>query len=193
MIAVFIAIIFWLISIEEGCIVLCSDCKKRPACVHITQIINNQKTEKNLCEECAKSIGEVSFSFDNQFHVHDFLKGMFSQVFFAGTQSQGEVTCQECNMTYSDFNHNGKVGCSACYTAFDDQLEPLLKRIHGASRHTGKLPKRSGGMLKVKQQIKSMRQQLEQYVINEEYEQAAIMRDKIRILEKQLGHNSKEE
>lgn len=172
---------------------LCDDCKKRPACVHITQIINNQKTEKNLCEECAKSVGEVNFSLDNQFSVHDFLKGMFNHGFFAKAQPQGEVTCQECGMRYSDFNNKGKVGCSACYSVFGKQLEPLLKRIHGASTHTGKLPKRSGGILKVKQQIKKMRQQLDQYVSNEEYEQAAKVRDEIRSLEKELDLTGKEE
>jgi len=172
---------------------LCGDCKKRPACVHIIQIINNQKTEKNLCEECVKNIGEVSFSLETQFQVQDFLKGMFNQGFFAETEEQSEELCTECGMRYSDFNHKGKVGCSACYTVFGTQLEPLLKRIHGTNRHNGKLPTRTGGRLKVKQQIKGMRQELEHYVISEEYEQAAIVRDKIRVLEKNLEVSDKEE
>ncbi len=172
---------------------LCNDIKKRPACVNVTQIINNNKIEKNLCEECVKNIGEISISLDTQFQVNDFLKGMFSHGLFPKHQMTDEITCDECGMAYSDFNHHGKVGCSNCYTVFAEQLEPLLKRIHGASSHTGKLPKRSGGRMQVKQQIHSMRQELEQYVIHEEYEQAAIIRDKIRVLEKELDLTCKEE
>lgn len=171
---------------------LCSDCKKRPACVHITQIKNNKKTEKHLCEECAKNIGAINVSFDNQFQVQDFLKGMFNQEFFSDAQTTSEVICQDCGMTYGDFNQKGKVGCSNCYIAFSEQLGPVLTRIHGANRHTGKFPKRSGGALKVKQEIKKMRQELEQYVINEEYEEAALIRDKIRSLEKNIGMDNKE-
>jgi len=167
---------------------LCDDCKKRAACMHITKIVNNQKDEKHLCAECAKAAGEISLSFDTQFYVHDFLKGMFNHGLFADKQVVKELdSCSECGMTYSDFNRKGKVGCSACYITFGGEFEPLLKRIHGASYHTGKIPKRSGATVKARQQIKKMRQQLEQHVTNEEYEKAVILRDEIRNLEKEIG------
>jgi len=173
---------------------LCDDCKKRTACMHITKIINNQKTEKSLCAECAKAAGEISLSFDTQFYVHDFLKGMFNHGLFTDAQVVKEQdNCPECGMTYSDFNRKGKVGCSACYVTFGEQFDTLLKRIHGASCHTGKIPKRSGGTVKVRQQIKKMRQQLEQYVLNEEYEKAVVLRDEIRRLEKEIECKGEEE
>ncbi|HEY3424366.1 MAG TPA: UvrB/UvrC motif-containing protein [Negativicutes bacterium] len=162
---------------------LCDECKKRPACVHITKITNNQKIEKHLCEECAKVSGEMNFSVDANFSVQDFLKGMFSHA-FSGEVLQDEVTCGKCGLTYSDFSQNGKVGCSACYCTFGERLDPLLRRVHGASVHTGKLPKRAGGILESRQQLKRLRQELDKHVSREEYEEAAKMRDKIRQLEK---------
>jgi len=167
---------------------LCDDCKKRQACVHITKIANNQKIDKHLCEQCARESGEMIFSTDHKFSVHDFLKGMFSNSFADAAQPKVEA-CANCGMTYRDFSRSGKIGCSACYSTFGSRLEPLLRRIHGASVHTGKVPRRSGGMLEIKQRIKQMRQQLEQYVANEEYEQAARLRDEIRNLEKELNAN----
>ncbi|AIF50084.1 UvrB/UvrC motif-containing protein [Pelosinus sp. UFO1] len=173
---------------------LCDDCNKRTACMHITKIVNNQKTERNLCAECAKAAGEISLAFDTQFYVHDFLKGMFNHGLFADPKIvEGQAHCPECKMTYDDFNRKGKVGCGACYTVFGEQFDPLLKRIHGASSHTGKFPKRSGSTLKIRQQIKNLRQQLEQYVLNEEYEKAVILRDDIKKLEKEIGLKGKEE
>lgn len=165
---------------------LCDDCKKKPACVHITKITNNQKVDKYLCEQCAMESGELVFSTDHKFSVHDFLKGMFSNSLAEAAQPQSEA-CTNCGMTYRDFSRTGKFGCSSCYSVFGDKLEPLLRRIHGATNHIGKVPKRSEGVLGIRQRVKGLRERLEQYVLNEEYEQAASLRDEIRQLEKELN------
>lgn len=167
---------------------LCDDCKKRPACVHITKVINDQKVEKHLCEECAQKHGEVSlanFAMNNKLSVHDFLKGMFSHCFLE-ERPENEVACDNCGMTYTEFSRTGKIGCTGCYVAFGERLEPLLRRIHGASTHTGKVPKRTGGLLEVKQRLKRKKQELERHIAREEYELAAQVRDEIRTIEKEL-------
>lgn len=166
---------------------LCDDCKKNQACVHLTQITHTQKIDKHLCEECAKKYGELIFNIDQKFSVNDFLAGMFNNGLVEVDNSQlKEMTCPNCGMTYSDFSRTGKIGCSICYATFAKKLEPLLRRIHGASSHIGKFPKRSGGKLGLKQRIKQMRNTLTTHVANEEYEQAAKLRDTIKELEKEL-------
>lgn len=167
---------------------MCEDCQKRPACVHITKVNNNHKTEKHLCEYCAQKAGEFSFSSDAGLSVHDLLKGMFSQG-FVETQQKALPVCANCGMAYNDFSHNGKIGCSVCYSTFADRLERVLRRIHGANAHTGKVPRRTGGDLAARQKLKKMKRQLETYIASEEYENAAKLRDEIRQLEKQLEHS----
>lgn len=167
---------------------LCDNCKSKPACVHVTKIINNQKIEKHLCEDCAQSTGEMSFSMVNNFSVNDFLKGMFNHEFINGASPKTEIACHNCGMTYTDFSSSGKIGCSACYQVFGAKLEPLIRRIHGTCRHTGKVPKRGQGTLEVKHRLKQMKQELERHIASEEYEQAAKLRDEIRALEKQIGN-----
>lgn len=166
---------------------ICDDCQKRPACVHITKVNNNHKVEKHLCEYCAQKAGEFNFTADAGLSVQDLLKGMFSQGFVENQQKTISV-CSNCGMSYSDFSHNGKIGCSVCYSTFADRLERMLRRIHGANAHTGKVPHRIGGDLAAKQKLKKMKRQLEAYIANEEYENAAKLRDEIRVLEKQLEH-----
>jgi protein arginine kinase activator len=168
---------------------LCDDCKKNPACMHITKIVNNQKIEKHLCNECARKTGEMNIAglaFDNSFSVQDFLKGMFSQVFVEEAQPAAETACPNCGMTYNEFSRGGKIGCSTCYTTFENRLEPLVRRIHGASAHIGKVPRRFGGFLEAKLRIKRLKQDLERQVACEEYEKAAKIRDEIRELEKEM-------
>ena len=165
---------------------LCDDCKKNQACVHLTQISANEKIDKHLCEECAKKYGELIFNLDEKFSVNDFLAGIFNSSDSEALAPQALV-CPNCGMSYQDFSRSGKIGCSICYNTFAKRLEPLLRRIHGASSHTGKVPRRSGGEIELKHQIIALRKALKAHVANEEYEQAAALRDQIKDLEKQLN------
>lgn len=170
---------------------LCDDCKKKQASVHITQITNNQKVDKHLCNQCAQGYGHLGLAMNSQFTVHDFLKNMFTSG--AGDNALRSSTgCSNCGMTYQDFSRSGKFGCSNCYSSFGSRVDPLLRRIHGCTGHIGKIPRRTGGELEMKQKIKKLRHDLERHVVQEEYEQAAKVRDAIRVLE-QKQHPGKEE
>jgi protein arginine kinase activator len=171
---------------------LCDECQKEQACVHITKIINQQKIERHLCEQCAQKTGEIigkgiNNVLGSKFSVHDFLKEMFNYTVADSAQKTLEPVCPECGLSYSEFSRSGKFGCSTCYQAFGGQLEPLIKRMHGTVLHTGKVPRRGGIKYSVQQRIKQLRQELEQHVNREEYEQAARLRDEIKALEKQLA------
>ncbi len=169
---------------------LCDDCKKNQACIRLTQVsnVNASKIDKHLCEECAKKYGDFIFNVNQNFSVNDFLAGMFNKSLPDTPQAQPRVEeCPNCHMTYRDFSRNGKIGCSICYEIFAKKLEPLLRRLHGDSSHTGKIPKRSGGQIELRQRIIKMRKVLSNYVVNEEYEEAAKLRDEIKALEKELS------
>ncbi len=164
---------------------LCDKCKQRPACVHITKIINNQKTEQHLCDICAAESGDAMLTAESMFSVQDFLKGMFSSG-IVPQQKEHNYECENCGLSYNDFSRVGKFGCSECYKYFGDQVTPLIRRIHGTRGHTGKVPKKAGGMLVVKQQLAQLREELTRCINNEEYEQAAVIRDRIKELEKSI-------
>jgi protein arginine kinase activator len=64
----------------------------------------------------------------------------------------------------------------------------MLRRIHGKTFHVGKVPKRSGGQIRIKQEIDRLKRELQEAVNAEEYERAAVIRDKIKELEQnQIG------
>lgn len=37
---------------------LCDNCKKNEATVHMTRVVNGKKSERHLCNACAKQQGE---------------------------------------------------------------------------------------------------------------------------------------
>ena len=76
------------------------------------------------------------------------------------------------------------MGCAQCYKTFNSELLPYLKRIHGSIKHSGKIPNRAPLIVKPKEDsIESLRALLNSLVSEEKYEQAAVVRDKIRKLE----------
>jgi len=162
---------------------LCEECGKRPATVHFTKIINGQKSEAHLCQICAAQKG--GFQMDFSLNFNDFFKNFFDPGQGPGKFAVGleaEHKCSRCGLSYRDFTKNSKFGCPHCYREFRGMLEPLLRRIHGSSRHLGKVPQRTGGKIRQQREIEWLRAELQRKINNEEYEAAAQIRDRLRAL-----------
>jgi protein arginine kinase activator len=166
---------------------LCNICGKKEATVHLTEIINDQMTKLNLCEDCAREKGA---EMEEHFGLSELLAGL-TDMGGAVEQGSGVTTkCQNCGMTYQNFRKLGRLGCSVCYDTFKKELSPLLKRIHGSDRHVGKVPLKGGKTIKDTRTLQDLKMQLEKAIQTEEFEEAAKLRDKIRDLE---AKRSKEE
>lgn len=167
----------------------CQKCQQHPAAVRITRIINGEKSELQLCQECAAKMQGDAFQWDTQFPFN-LLSSLFEETEPAIGFSQGDkrppVDCSTCGQTYKDFRQTGKLGCGECYEIFNAQLAPVIRRIHGSESHTGKIPCRSGEKLTLKKEIGELKKQLRSLVEKEEFEQAAQIRDKIRAIEDKI-------
>lgn len=163
---------------------LCDECGKRPAAVHITKVENGKKTDMHLCEQCAMQKNLLSLS--TSFSVNDLLAGLLSSGGPTSIKADmvNDVKCNVCGLSYSRFRETGRFGCGNCYKVFGERLNPLFKKVHGNTSHTGKIPNRAGGKIKVLREIEKLKQQLDEAVKNEEYEKAASIRDKIREINK---------
>jgi protein arginine kinase activator len=167
---------------------LCQECRERPANVHLTQIINQEKTTRHLCEQCAQEKGGFAFQVQTPFSIHSLLPGLLeTEGLPAGPAEVAcKVQCEQCGLTYAQFGKIGRFGCDGCYSAFNGRLRSLFRRVHGAAKHAGKVPARAGVRLKIQRGIGELRRQLQLHVDREEFEQAAAMRDRIRQLEREL-------
>lgn len=156
----------------------CDKCGK-PATIYLTEIINGEKIEKHLCEECAADEG---FTIKAGMPISQLLEDFILQT--AGDSDEAEPTCEVCGMTFSQFRQNGLLGCPNDYDAFEKPLLVLLERAHdGATQHIGKVPHRAGGDQKKQNSILRLRAQLKGAIAAEDYERAAMLRDQIREFE----------
>lgn len=170
----------------------CQECGKRPATLHFTKIINGDKTEFHICESCAREKGDSIPGAPNSFSIHSLLSGLLdfesigSSAPSQGQQSSQSLRCEECGLTYAQFSKIGRFGCSSCYKQFGEKLDPLLKRVHGSTVHSGKIPRRTGGQIQCKREIEQLRRDMQMYIEQEEFEKAAVLRDRIRELERKI-------
>lgn len=168
---------------------LCDRCQERPAEVHFTQIVNNIKKQMNLCSACAAALQAESLGAASQLNLHDFLAGLINHHFTGSsikTNATPQVHCEKCGSSETQVAKSGLFGCSDCYSRFGERVRPLLKRIHGSSTHTGKVPKRTGGTALIAKEIRLLKNQLQEAIKIEEFERAASIRDRIKELEQKL-------
>jgi len=170
---------------------LCDDCKKNEATIHFTQILDNKVTKSHLCQECAKEKGLFFPSLDEALFEgpHLALASLLAGLSDIGAPYALEKPklarkCPNCKATYDDFRESGRLGCSECYRTFEKELVPLLRRLHGSVQHTGKVPLKKVGVGKKGKEIMELRRELQKAIDKEEYEKAAVIRDRIKELEK---------
>ncbi len=160
---------------------LCELCKQSQATVHLTEIVNEQMSELHLCETCANQKGS---QVESHFGLSDLLSGLADFGKTPESEEVGGKACLNCGMTYDDFRKVGRLGCAQCYGAFKRSLTNLLKRIHGSPIHLGKSPARLvKSTPKSKSELQELKRKLEKAIDEEEFEQAAQLRDQIRRME----------
>ena len=166
---------------------LCQNCGKYEATTHIKRVVNGDTTEMHLCSDCAQHLGYGDMFSGFGLNLDDFFGGFLEdtvQKLSAPTQDK----CPKCGNTFEDIVRSGKVGCSECYRMFYDKLLPSIQRIHGRIQHSGKQIAAEAKSKKVEEEkptdvLASLKQQLNEAVEKQEYEQAAVLRDKIKELE----------
>lgn len=181
---------------------LCENCGKNYANVRYTQIINGNKKELSLCEECSKKLGIDHLSFDMPIDFSSYLSDFFGEYenesILPILNNINQLECSNCKTTFEEFMNKGKFGCKDCYETFKEKIDPLLKNIHGANRHIGRLGqikenrqvlektdvKDNLNEIKENDKLIQLKNQLKEAVKDERYEDAAKIRDEIKNLEK---------
>ncbi|ENX6203361.1 UvrB/UvrC motif-containing protein [Listeria monocytogenes] len=164
---------------------ICQRCGENKAVIALQQLNELGKVESlYLCENCASDEALSS--------EKDLVKAMdtFSEValdFLTLLQkeenTQKEVVCENCQLSFEEFLKTNRVGCPECYSAFEAQLVPIIGRVqNGYKKHIGKVPAEVERAEGVQNEISRLQEKLAQLVKNEEFEEAAVVRDEIKAL-----------
>lgn len=168
---------------------LCEYCNKKEATIHLTEILEGERSEAHLCEFCAKKIGINSKLSGFSPNITDMLSFIEVDEAFDDTNRPSAV-CGVCGTDFSKYANSGKVGCPDCYAYLKENLSGVINGYHGDKIHAGKIPaqwrapaqkKRSEAESDLESQsVVQMEKYLKQAVLDERYEEAALLRDKIK-------------
>lgn len=156
---------------------LCDICKQNVATVHLTQMVEGKTKKVDLCEGCSKDKG---IDDPTGFSLADLLLGLGAAQEMAQAASGSDLKCPSCGFTQADFKKSGRLGCADCYTTFAEGLEGLLKSMHKGTRHAGKVPQSLQHNKDVTEKLNGLQKRLEKAIAEEDFEQAAVLRDEIK-------------
>lgn len=157
---------------------LCENCGKNTATTLVRTVVNGVVKEQRLCSKCAK--GYTGLPHSGLANMLASMLGDITDTRFIGE----EAKCPICSASFSDIAKTGRVGCAECYKTFKNELLPYLKRVHGSTKHVGKVPNSAPlSVVPETENLEALRSQLSRLVSEERYEEAAVVRDKIRNLE----------
>lgn len=173
-----------------GVYMLCQNCKRNDAAVHLKRIINGEAAEIHLCADCAGSLG-----------VSDGISG-FSPFggFFGGVLASSDtrrisnkvLRCETCGFSFDDISKTGFPGCPDCYRVFLQKMRPMIRKIHGSAVYKGENPTEVQSepeiySTAVPDKLTELKMQLDAAVSEQNFEFAAVLRDEIKKLSGEEG------
>ena len=167
----------------------CERCKKNEATIHLSEVIKDMQSEIHLCEACANEVGLNAKISNFSISIPEMLT--FMNVDEITDYNDGKF-CAACGSSFIDYKRDGKLGCPECYNNMSEFITPVLTGCHGEKRHIGKSPIYNEKAYYSDDELRDYRvnaenaddlqAQLNAAVNEERYEEAAILRDKIREL-----------
>ncbi len=159
----------------------CQSCSN-PATFHTTTIEKSgQKRTIHLCQACAEQMQLMSKQ--QELNLPVIVQKLIGQFVDPVSDELARLTCPECGIQFMEFRQQGRLGCPHDYAVFRAGLEPLLERIHRAVRHVGKSPRRGAAARAEQAEVIELRRRLRRAVEAEAYEEAARLRDLLRLKE----------
>lgn len=155
---------------------ICQRCQNE-ASVHLTERVDGRRRELHLCVGCARKAGVVLPETPPDLGLDSVVQSLIAKHVGELVGELAELSCPDCGMRYMDFRVGGRLGCPHDYQVFQSGLLPLLQRFHGATRHVGK---RARPRPEAAERLR-LRSRLREAVALEDYEEAARLRDRIRL------------
>jgi len=136
--------------------------------------------EQHLCEACAEAanLPHMPVVKKSVAEIWKLLQGAAQR-----GRREASVACPDCGMTLIEFRQRGRFGCPKDYEVFTPHLRDLLERIHGATKHVGRVPGLDPSALERLQRVNELQKELEAAIREEAYEQAARLRDELKSLQ----------
>ena len=156
---------------------MCDICGVRDAMVVVQQVSNNVRKEVHLCLQCAAQRGLSTHNGKLEMS----LAGLFDSI---SNNKKNQRHCPVCGTSSGELSKHQRLGCPECYNIFNEELRHILEERGVGGTYTGSMPHRLANFKSVLVDRMQLKVKLEQSVALEEYEKAAMYRDRLKALDK---------
>lgn len=167
----------------------CYICGKETATLHIEETIGENVYQLHVCKECAakNNIFERYIELDLQHmeEIDSFLE-IKNKEKKQKNKTNFDIICKNCGYSILEFYDLHTLSCPSCYEYFKPKLKKIINKIHGASKHMGKTPHSKKAIIEKENQKSNLENKLNELIKKEEYEKAALIRDNIKNIEKEI-------
>ena len=174
---------------------ICERCQKKKASVIHRNTHAGRLSVRHLCAECTEvlestgELQEISAVLPSYIAPLSEEGGGRFPFFFTHTDAEGSgkgrshPKCSLCGMALSDLIAGGRAGCPRCYEVFSTTLSGAISAMYGPISHVGQTPAAVRLRKERSVRLATLRENLKEAVIAEQFERAAGLRDEIRALE----------
>ena len=161
---------------------LCDLCKSNTAAIHIEKHNGENKTQLKVCCECAGIEGLTPENINGE-SLQKLINGVYSM-----QNKKTASKCLTCDTDSESFERTGRVGCPDCYTYLSSSINIQSWQKTPHTKHIGKTPFNyeinSDLIDKEVNHLKDLEDKLIICISKEDYEKAAILRDRIEEMKK---------
>ncbi len=167
----------------------CSICGKEKAVLHIQEIIGNERRQINICKDCEISNNIIERCLELEFNNIDTIFPNYKSLPSKRKKkkhSDSSKICKDCGYSLDDYLKTGILSCPKCYEHFKSELNKSIKKIHRENKHIGKISSKNLTNKDIETKINKYKEEIELLIKIEKYEEAALIRDKLEYLKKDL-------
>jgi protein arginine kinase activator len=111
---------------------LCELCGKKAEFAVIRRSGKVPPTERNLCHACAADFERISCARVGP-ALSDLLLGLVMDNSITSPETNRTKVCPNCGNNEKEIVGRGSVGCPECYDVFRNQIEAVIREMHGWS------------------------------------------------------------
>lgn len=160
----------------------CSGCGGEDVVIHMSQIVGNQRSDVHLCMKCAVERGIINSQGGIQVSLRHVVNGMLEQQF--NKVDSSDVVCSNCGVTRDDVQKLEKLGCPECLELFSREIREYFENRGIEHIHQGTLPNELSLVKDALFGKQYLKERIRKAVEAEEYEVAAMLRDRIKLMER---------
>lgn len=175
---------------------LCEICQKNEATIHIQEIVGGQKKSMHLCSSCAAAKQQSDGLDFGPFNLAGLLYKLAGNAADSEKSSDnkntGQLVCPVCSWDEQRLSTSGKLGCENCYKVFAPLLSDAIKNMHRGVSHVGKQPVgKAKELCLLHRNLAELQKKLQSAIEIEDYENAAVLRDRINELKVKCSNANK--